>query len=177
GVQTTLRINNSRQVIQGVRSGELSLGFIESPDVPGDIRSVRVVADSLVVVVAPANPWAARTEPLTLKELAATPLVEREEGSGTRAVLDDAAGRNRAAPIAELNSNSAICTSAMAGLGPAVLSKLQVQGPVRAGRLVQVPVAGLALERELRAIWFGTSYPPGAARDLLNIAVRPTAVL
>ncbi len=172
-VRTTLRINNSRQVIDGVRSGDVSLGFIETPDLPGDIRSIRVTTDRLLVVVSPNHPWAARTTPLTLGELAATPLVEREDGSGTRAFLDAAIGTVRARPIAELNSNAAICSSVIAGLGPAVLSNLAVQGALRAGRLLQVPLPTTKLERELRGIWFGGQRPVGAAGRLLDIALQP----
>ncbi|GAA3692448.1 LysR family transcriptional regulator [Arthrobacter ginkgonis] len=174
-VQTTLRISNSRDVIEGVRSGELALGFIETPDTPGDIRSLRIVADRLVVVVSPGHPWAGRTAPLTLEELASTSLVEREEGSGTRAALDAAIGPGRARPVAELNSNSAICQSVIAGLGPAVLSNLAVQGALRDGRLLQVPVAGGTLGRDLRAIWFGGHRPAGAAGHLLDIALQAAA--
>jgi hypothetical protein len=37
------------------------------------------------------------------------------------------------------------------------------------GRLRAVPVAGLDLRRDLRAIWMGAQNPPaGAARDLLH---------
>ncbi|MCG2623123.1 LysR family transcriptional regulator [Arthrobacter sp. I2-34] len=171
-VQTTLRINNSRCVIDGVRSGELALGFIETPDVPGDIRSIRIATDRLVVVISPEHPWAARTKPLTPEELAATPLVEREAGSGTRAALDAAIGADRPRPVAELNSNSAICQSVMAGLGPAVLSNLAVQGALRDGRMLQVPVSGGRLERELRGIWFGSHRPAGDAGRLLDIALQ-----
>ncbi|NMR32092.1 LysR family transcriptional regulator [Crystallibacter degradans] len=173
-VRTTLRIHNSRHVIDGVRSGGVALGFIETPDIPGDIRSVRIVTDCLVVVIAPDHPWAARTAPLTPAELAGTPLVEREEGSGTRAALDAVIGSNRAQPIAELNSNSAICQSVIAGLGPTVLSNLAVQGALRAGRLLQVPVTGGTMERDLRAIWFGGRRPTGAAGHFLDIAMQAT---
>jgi DNA-binding transcriptional LysR family regulator len=171
-VQATLRINNSRQVIDGVRSGELALGFIETPDVPNGIRSIRIVTDRLVVVVPPNHPWAERRSPVTVEELARTSFVEREEGSGTRASLDAAIGAARVRPIAELNSNSAICQSVIAGLGPAVLSNLAVQGALRAGRLLQVPVTGITLERELRGIWYGAQTPVGAAGRLLDIALQ-----
>ncbi|XAS74408.1 LysR family transcriptional regulator [Micrococcaceae bacterium Sec5.1] len=174
-VQTTLRINNSRRVVEGVRSGELALGFIETPDIPGDVQSIHILTDRLVVVISPDHPWSARVEPLTHEALASTPLVEREDGSGTRAALNAAIGASRARPIAELNSNSAISFSVMAGLGPAVLSNLAVQGALRAGRLVEIPVVDRPLERDLRCIWFGGHRPVGSAGRLLDIAVQTTS--
>lgn len=172
--RTTLRIDNSQHVIEAVRSGDVAIGFIETPDVPADVDTAVIGRDRLVVAVANDHPWLDRRAPLTLAELAATPLVEREPGSGTRASLDaatrSATGAERARPIAELNSNSAICHSVIAGLGPAVLSRLAVQAPFRAGRLSIVPVAHHDLGRELRAVWRRGHAPAGAAARLLEIA-------
>lgn len=142
---------------------------------PRDLRSVLVATDRLQVVVAPGHPRAGRTRPLTLEEIAATALVEREPGSGTRIALEAIVekrlpGVRRAAPVAELNSNGTILASVAAGLGPAVLSELAVREAVERGRVVSVPVAGAPLGRELRAVWYGVREPPGAAGDLLRIA-------
>ncbi len=43
-----------------------------------------------MVVTAPAHSWARRRCPVPAPELAATPLILRERGSGTRQVLDAA---------------------------------------------------------------------------------------
>ncbi|WP_091697629.1 LysR family transcriptional regulator [Micrococcus terreus] len=175
GVHPVLEISNSRDVIAKVRQGAVPLGFVETPEIPGDVRSTLVRHDQLVVVVAPGHPWADRGGALSLDELARTPLVEREAGSGTRAAYEAVLaarlpGTVRAEPVAELNGNAAILNSVAAGLGPAVLSELAVRQVLQDGRLLRVPVAGGELGRELRAVWYGVREPIGLAGDLLRIA-------
>ncbi len=175
GVHPVLEISNSRDVIAKVRHGSLPLGFVETPEIPGDVRSAVVRQDRLMVVVAPGHPWADRAGALELDEVAATALVEREPGSGTRAAFEAVLARRhpgarRAEPVAELNSNAAIINSVTAGLGPAVLSELAVSPALRDGRLLRVPVAGGEIDRELRAVWYGVQEPVGTAGALLRIA-------
>lgn len=180
-VHPVLEISNSRDVIVKVKDGNLPLGFVETPDIPGDVRSTLVKRDRLNVVVAPGHPWAKRTDTLSLDELAATPLVERESGSGTRAAFDAIMARRlpgvrRANPAAEVNSNAAIINSVITGLGPTVLSDMAVQQMLEDGRLVQVSVAGGELGRELRAVWYGVRKPEGMAGEMLRLAAKVARV-
>lgn len=107
-------------------------------------------------------------------ELASTPLILRERGSGTRQVLDAAlapAG-GVAVPLLELASTTAVKAAALSGAGPCVLSELAVGDELRGRRLVEVPVVGAALDRALRAVWPTGSRPAGPARDLLSLTHR-----
>ncbi|MGW3625288.1 LysR family transcriptional regulator [Streptomyces sp. NPDC000880] len=83
-VRVALRVGNSSQVADMIRSREADLGFVEGPHAPHGLRSRAIASDELVVVVAPGHPWARRRKPLPLRTLAATPLIVREQGSGTR---------------------------------------------------------------------------------------------
>ena len=70
---------------------------------------------------------------LVRDELAGTPLVVREPGSGTRTTLDDALrDLTRAEPLLELASGAAVRASVLAGRGPAVVSILAVGEQVEA---------------------------------------------
>lgn len=103
-------------------------------------------------------------------ELAATPLIVREPGSGTRITLDGAlVGRDVAAPALELNSNDAVKISAAAGVGPAVLSQLAVASALGTGELVSIPVVGLPLTRTLNAVWDAHHRPRGSALKFLQL--------
>ena len=82
---------NSENVASLIASGKADLGFVEGPDAPKGLRHRLVGADTLVVVVAPDHPWAQpRCRRVDAATLAATPLVVREVGSGTRHVLQRA---------------------------------------------------------------------------------------
>lgn len=166
-----LEVCNSEAVFAAVREGRCTLGFVETPRLPGDLHSTVVAVDRLLVVVDPTHPWASRSEPLTGAELAATPLIVREPGSGTRETLDHALEPwPSAEPSLQLGSNAAVRASVRAGLAPAVLSELAVASELAHGELVAVEVSGLSLDRALHAVW-STPRLRGSAATLLRLAV------
>jgi DNA-binding transcriptional LysR family regulator len=112
---------------------------------------------------------------LGASELARTPLVTREAGSGTRdtltAALRQAVGEEtqQPPPALELSSAAAVRAAVLAGAGPAVISRLAVADDLAVGRLHAITVRELDLRRRLQAIWVGGRTPPaGAVRDLLS---------
>ncbi|MEO3892543.1 LysR family transcriptional regulator [Nonomuraea sp. B5E05] len=173
-VPVGLDVVNSADVAARVLAEDVELGFVEGPSVPEGLDSRVVGTDRLVVVVAPGHPWARRRTVLRGAELAATPLVVREPGSGTRETLDVAfRGLHQASPRLELGSNAAVKGAAQAGAAPAVLSGYAVEADVATGRLVEVPLAGVNLVRSLRAVWRRGRPLTGPAANLLAIASRP----
>lgn len=168
--EVRLRVHNSSHVFELVASGSCELGFVETPHAHPELRTRVVARDRLVVVVPPAHPWAQRTAGLTPAELAATPLVVREPGSGTRVTLDEAlAAHDPVPPALESGSNAAVLASVTAGAGPAVLSELVISGPLRRDDLIAIPVVGLDLGREIRAVWRGPC-PTPLAEALIEVA-------
>ncbi|MBB2745743.1 UNVERIFIED_ORG: DNA-binding transcriptional LysR family regulator [Microbispora rosea subsp. rosea] len=195
-VEVGLRVVNSGEVCRMAMDGEIDAGFIESPAVPRELTSWPVAEDRLVVVVAPGHAWArrgeplhgkplrgeplrgkplrgepSRGEPLSRADLAATPLVVREPGSGTRHALDRLlTGPDVALPILELSSNAAVKVAVETGVAPAVLSRLAVAAELRDGRLIEVPVADLDLRRPLLAVWRARTRLTGPAAELVRLA-------
>ncbi|MFC9847035.1 LysR family transcriptional regulator [Streptomyces sp. NPDC060223] len=164
----SLLAGNSASVAQRLLADEADLGFVEGLAVPTGLDSAVIAHDRLIVVTAPEHPWAHRRKPLGAAELASTPLILREEGSGTRQVLEAALG-GLARPLLELNSTTAVKASAVSGAGPAVLSELALGEELSAHRLVSVPLADVRLGRSLRAVWPTGHRPTGPARDLLSL--------
>lgn len=169
-VKPRMRIMNSQDVIAAVQNGQLTFGFVETPQLPQSLRYLKVWDDAMAVVVDPSHPWALRTAPLNVHELQSTPLIEREDGSGTRAFLDYISHAERPEPIAEFNSNSTICQCVAAGMGPAVLSQLAVAGSIEQGKLVEIEFEGPSLLREFRAIWSRNHTLSATEQKMLEIA-------
>ncbi|MEU8123758.1 LysR family transcriptional regulator [Spirillospora sp. NPDC049024] len=171
GVAVTLRTANSTVVAEQVRGGAADLGFVEGARTPAGLNGTVVATDRLVVVVGTRHAWARRRSGIAAAELAATPLVLREEGSGTREVLDRAlaAHGGTAPPLLQLASTTALKAAAVSGAGPVVVSDLAVADEIASGRLVRVPVPELDLSRPLRAVWPAGRRPAGPARDLLAL--------
>lgn len=174
-VRMGLQVSNSEHVVELVTAGEVDLGFIESPSVPKGLSSRKVAADQLVVVVSPQHPWARRRRPLRPAELAATPLVVREPGSGTRETVERAlagAGAGSLQPHVELGSSAAVRSAVIAAAGPAIISELAVATDLADGRLVRVRVDGVDFSRTLHAVWPGGRRLLGPAAELLALTTR-----
>lgn len=170
-----LTIANSRTVARSVQHGDAELGFVEGPTVPNGLHSKTIARDELVVIVAPNHKWTRRSQPLGAEELCSTPLVLREPESGTRECLMAALRHHfgqdadHAPPVLELSSLAAIRAAVVAGVGPAVVSRLSLIDDLTLDRLRVIPVTDLDLTRRIRAIWVGNRTPPaGAVRDFLH---------
>lgn len=169
-----LRTGNSAEVVAMLRAGAIDLGFIETPAIPKDLGSAVIANDQMLAAVAPSHPWAALPS-VPLGALAATALVTREHGSGTRETLDDAVSRSGFAPAEAaltLATEAAVRSAAAAGVAPAVLSELTLKDDIKLQRLV-----GLAIEpplsRPFTAIWRGGARDlRGIARTLVSIAAE-----
>ncbi len=170
-VQVRLISGNSAEVVEQVRRGAATLGFIERPEVPKDLRSAQVGADELAIVTAPDHPWAGRT--ISPDQLASTPLVIREQGSGTRATLEgwlEREGRSLSVPAAELTTASAIRAAARSGVAPAVLSIRAVEEDLAVGNLARTRVDGPEIRRPFTALWSAAGLNP-TARALIDTAI------
>ena len=175
-VTVHLHVCNSTEVMDATEKGECDVGFIESPTVRKGLHSAVVARDRLLVVVDSNHPWARRRHELTAEQLAATPLIVREPGSGTRTTLDVAlAGYECADPLLELGSSAAIRTSVLAGVGPAVLSSRAVADEIKSGRLHEISVRDLDLHRKLRAVWKSPRHLDGPAGALVKLGTQGAA--
>lgn len=172
----TLQAANSTEVAARLLAEQADIGFIEGPEVPDGLDAAVVAEDRLALVVPAGHRWARRRAGVSAEELAGTPLVAREAGSGTRKAFEAAmADHGRpvtAPPLLELSSTTAIKHTVEAGSGPAVLSSLAVSGELASGTLVEVPVIGVPLRRRLRVVWPSGRRLTGPARDLHLIAAH-----
>lgn len=164
-------VMNSSQVIEEVQQGRLQLGFVETPKVPVRLNFRVVQEDELMVAIAPHHEWASRTGRVSLRELAETPLVVREPGSGTREALQQLlADYVTVEPAQVLSSNAAVRVAVAAGSGPAVLSELALRDHLAHGHLLRVPFEGPGISRPLTAVWAGPRRLTTLAGELVSIA-------
>lgn len=167
----SLKTGNTENVIQIMRNHEADIGFIEGWNKPQEFSVKDVYDDDVVVVVTPSHPWSHRKKFVTPTELANTPLILRESGSGTREILE----RNlellelKVTPLAEMASNTAIKAMVLAGSGPGVLSRLVTKSEIENNKLVIVNVVGIKLDRKIRAIWPKNTVLRGPAKELLGL--------
>lgn len=172
----SLVATNSEAVLEAVRHGHADVGFIEGRGDVAGLATQEVGQDRLVLVAEPDDAWARRRAPLRPATIAARALTSREPGSGTRRTVEDAFAAAGVAPVppeVELTTTAAVLAAVRAGGPPAFLSERAVRSEVDGGRLVEVAIADLDLQRSFTAVWVGGRRPPaGPLRDLLAIAAR-----
>lgn len=152
-IDIQVEINNDHEIQRSLLDRRCDLaytgGFIEH----ADLVSKAIMTDQLVAVASPDHP-AARRRSLRLKDLAKTPLILREHGSGMRAVLERymaSKGLNMS-DVMSLASTEAVKRAAALGIGVAVISSLTVEAELKRTELVTLDVEGLPLERPIRMV-------------------------
>jgi len=167
-IEIALRVGNRESTIAGLASGSLDLAIMGRPP-----REPMVSADP--IGIHPHGILANRHHPLadgrnaTPEELFAETFLSREEGSGTRIVMNrylDWLGDGRVFDYMEMDSNETIKQAAMAGLGIAFLSLHTVTEELAARRLVLVQAPGLPINRH----WFLVQpHEPASTPAVLHI--------
>lgn len=170
---TGVFVGNTQEVVDLVRSGEVAFGVIEGEEYHGALESLPILDDELVVVVAPKHPWASRR--VTVEDLSKEPFISREQGSGTRDVIETAlketgnvseTGNISLDIRMELGSTSAIKEAIEAGLGFSILSKETIRLELQAGTLAVA--GGFAIPRRFTLIRNPAASLTTAERDFYD---------
>ena len=165
GVELALLEDGSDRLVEGVRTGTIDLALIgAAAETPAGLEAHTVISEPLVAVAAPGHPLAGR-HAITLRELAAHPVVCMPPGTGLRTVFDRACvGQGIRPRIAlEASAADAIADLAARGLGVAVLSR-SMAGHYR-DRLIAIPLDDVDTPALLALVW--RAAPGPALRGLL----------
>ncbi|MGH7264231.1 MAG: LysR substrate-binding domain-containing protein [Candidatus Rokuibacteriota bacterium] len=153
-IEVALRIGNTRETEERVRTSEVDLGIVGGHLVGERETCVEAsLPDRLVLIVAPRHAWAARGV-VAPHHLAGERLLVREEGSATRRLTERALGQLGVAVRArlELGHTEAIKEGVRAGLGVAFVSELAVRNEPATGQLRVVRVKGVTIQRHFHVI-------------------------
>ncbi len=151
-------------MIDSIRENRSEIGFVEGLTAPEGVQALTVARDEIVVVVAAGHPWA-RRRTIAAPELVNDAYLTREAASGTRAVATAALAAAGIVLTPSLQAASAQSLKrALTGGGFTLISRLTIEAEAQAGTLVGLPVRGVDLHRELRAIARRRPALAGAAR-------------
>jgi DNA-binding transcriptional LysR family regulator len=166
-----LDVGNTDEVLAWVRAGRVQLGLIEGPAGAPGLSLQPYLSDELVPVRAVGGPRSLASV-RTVADLENVPIIWREPGSGTRAVVERALrrARARAGPresdlvIGDIES---IKACVVLGLGIGFLSRLSIQREIAHGALQAIPLAGLSIPRV-----FSWVQPPAGATGPAAVFLR-----
>lgn len=125
-----LKVSNTEGVVTMVENNVIDLGVVEAPVGNKNLVVEECGSDKLVAILPNKHPLA-RKSTVVLSELLVYPFICREEGSGTREVIEDyvcqAEGCKNGLNIAmELGSPEAVKGAVEAGMGISIVSEASV---------------------------------------------------
>lgn len=163
---------NTEQVLEALVAREVSLGFIEGPTLRRDVRTEVFLEDEIVLMVPPAHEWTER-DAIETGELKQERLLLREQGSGTRRVVEMAL-RKRGLKAKDLHlamefdSTEGIITAVEAGLGIGFASLWSISKERQLGTIRIVPIRGSRITRPLSVTYPIGQEPQGVALTFLH---------
>ncbi len=130
-VHIRLKVSNSDEIVSMVENNIIDLGVVEAPVNNKNLSVTLCSMDQLVAIVPPEHPLA-KCHEITVQKLVAFPYISREEGSGTREVINEYFNRAGISVeelniVMELGSPEAIKGAVAAGLGVSILSRVAIQ--------------------------------------------------
>jgi len=175
GVAPSLFVGNSETIQERVGGRALDIGFIEGDSYLPALAGERLCNDELQVVCAPGHPLAKRRS-VAPGSLFEHPYLSREQGSGTREVIDNYLERAGFEPASlhvmmEASSPEALKGLVAAGMGFAIVSRVSVEKEVQLGQLVRVPLSP-PLTRQLTAIYPRERIQSGLVGAFVQFAKR-----
>ncbi|MBS1904234.1 MAG: LysR family transcriptional regulator [Bacteroidetes bacterium] len=153
GVELMLDVTNKARVIESLEKNEVDFALVSVIPEHLKIEKVELMQNKLFLVgnreqLFPKKEYAT-------KLLQTIPIIYREEGSGTRYVMERFFRRNRLAVTKkmELTSNEAVKQAVIAGLGYSVMPLIGLKNELNEGQLQIVPVKGLPMRSTWNLIW------------------------
>lgn len=169
-IRLDLEIANTAAIQAVVLNDDVDLGLTEGL-VSSELLDVEVFAhDRMVAIAAPDHP-AANGSPMSARDFLKLPLLVREEGSGTRDVIEAALADKgfTIQPRMSLGSTEALKNAVGSGMGVAIVSGLTVEVELATRRLAKIELIDLHIERALHLIQLKGKRPSPAAAMFLDL--------
>ncbi len=141
--ELSMRVENTEALLASLRDGAIDFAFIEGIFDRASYETRLFFADRFIPVCAPDDPLAER--PRAAEELLVRRLIVREEGSGSRLILErELQGRNRRidnfSGMLELGNIEAMKRLVARGIGIAFLYEASVAKEIADGTLAEIPL-------------------------------------
>lgn len=168
--------NISERMPNEVLERNLDFGFLSFDPQHPSLQSFEVFRDELVLVVSPRHKLAKKKN-VTVKELGEESFIAHNVKTPARARILELFAQNRT-PLnisIELATLETIKEFVMLNTGIAILPRLAVRDTLQSGKLVEVPVKGMKIEKTLRIIYRREQTLSHAARSFLQMVkeIRP----
>lgn len=177
-VQFSLHSGNTGEIVQLLLANKLSIGLIEGPARDRGIRTEPFMQDELVLIMPPSF----ASDEMSRAQLLSSVLLMREQGSGSRRVVElalDHAGLKLKSfkNVMNLDSTEAIKSAVEVGLGVGFVSRWAISKELELGALKVAEVTGLKVDRHFSLISRTGPGPHGPASAFRTFALERARLL
>lgn len=150
-IQMSVKIANSNTIVEDLKDQLVDVGLIETRIEDPQIILEPILEDELILIAAP-DYFSSNESKISLDQLKEIPLIVREKGSGTRAVMDnhlEQAGLSLTDLniVMELGSTEAIKTAVESGLGVSFISKSTIKKELKLKLLKTYSIKNMSFYR------------------------------
>jgi DNA-binding transcriptional LysR family regulator len=165
-IQVSLSVANRDAVIKQLTDNIADLAIMGQPPEGADMRAEAFMQNPLVAIAAPTHPLALAKK-IQPKQLARETFLLREQGSGTRGVVERFFASNHLALPAhmEMDTNEAIKQSVQAGMGIGIISRHGIELELETKRLVVLDVDHFPIVRHWYIVQRKDKRPSVAAHE------------
>ena len=165
-IQVSLSVANRDTVIRQLAENIADLAIMGQPPAGADMRAEAFMRNPLVVIASPSHPLV-RSKMIQPEQLASETFLLREQGSGTRGVVERFfASRKLALPAhMEMDTNEAIKQSVQAGMGIGIISRHGMEMELETKRLVVLNVDHFPIVRHWHIVQRKNKRPSTAAQE------------
>ncbi|MGD2137681.1 MAG: selenium metabolism-associated LysR family transcriptional regulator [Gammaproteobacteria bacterium] len=172
-INVHLKVSNSDGIVSMVENNDIDLGVVEAPVLNKNLVVEECRKDRLVAIAAPQHALANKQQ-VRLKELVEHDYIAREEGSGTREVIQEYLAGAGLKPgdvhvAMELGSPEAIKGAVEAGMGVSIVSEVTIHKELQLGTLVAIQLDP-PLERPFSFVHQKQKFRQRAMDELLAFA-------
>jgi DNA-binding transcriptional LysR family regulator len=177
-VQFSLHSGNTSEIVHLLLDNKISVGLIEGPARDRGIRTEPFMQDELVLIM----PSAFELGHMSRAQLQASTLLMREQGSGSRRVVEMALEKadlklKSFKNVMNLDSTEAIKSAVEVGLGIGFVSRWAISKELELGALKVAEVAGLKVDRHFSLISRTGPEPQGPAGAFRTFALERARLL
>lgn len=163
GVELSLDVTNKTRVLKNLERNEVDFSLVSVLPENLQIEKIELMPNTLFLV---ANIDQKIGDGIQDKKIIETlPIIYREQGSGTRYVMEKFIENNQLTVPKKmvLTGNEAVKQAVLAGLGCSIMPLIGIKNEINNGDLQIVPVKGLPIQSNWNLIWLkGKKFSPVA---------------
>jgi len=172
GIDIRLIVGDTREITTRVLHNELEIGVVGASEKSDQLVFDRFVTDNLILAVPAHTDWSA-SDTVTLEVLRQVPFVMREEGSGTRTIMERKLAEvglriEDLNIVMTLGSTAAVKGAVESGAGASIVSQRAVQNEIKLGVVKAISIEGVELGRDFFVVHRKHKMLSPAAEALLD---------